>query len=146
MFRRLLIANRGEIAIRVARTARGMGIRAIGVFSDADRTAFHRQAMDESVRIGGSLPAESYLNVDAILRAAREVEADAIHPGYGFLSENPAFVQRCAEEGVVFVGPPPNAMALTGNKVAARKAMAEAGVPVTTRPARSRRRSDIRSC
>jgi pyruvate carboxylase subunit A len=131
MFRRLLIANRGEIAIRVARTAHAMGIRAIGVFSDADRAAFHRQAMDESVRIGGPLPAESYLNIDAILRAARDVAADAIHPGYGFLSENPAFVRRCAEEGVVFVGPPPKAMALTGDKVAARKAMAEAGVPVT---------------
>ena len=132
MFRRLLIANRGEIAVRVARTARDMGTRAIGVFSDADRAALHRQAMDESVRIGGALPAESYLNIDAILRAARDVGADAIHPGYGFLSESPEFVRRCAEDGVVFVGPPPSAMALTGDKVAARKAMAEAGVPVTT--------------
>jgi pyruvate carboxylase subunit A len=131
MFRRLLIANRGEIAVRVARTARGMGIRAIGVYSDADRAAFHRQAMDESVRIGGPLPLESYLNIDAILRAAREGQADAIHPGYGFLSENPEFVRRCAEAEVVFVGPPPSAMALTGDKVAARKAMAEEGVPVT---------------
>lgn len=131
MFRRLLIANRGEIAIRVARTARGMRIRAIGVFSDADRAAFHRQAMDESVRIGGPLPADSYLNIDSILRAARDVGADAIHPGYGFLSENPDFVRRCEEAGIVFVGPPEKAMALTGDKVAARKAMAEAGVPVT---------------
>jgi acetyl/propionyl-CoA carboxylase alpha subunit len=108
-----------------------MGIRAIGVYSDADRAAFHRQAMDESVRIGGPLPAESYLNIDAILRAAREGQADAIHPGYGFLSENPEFVRRCTEAEVVFVGPPPSAMALTGDKVAARKAMAEEGVPVT---------------
>lgn len=131
MFRRLLIANRGEIAIRVARTARMMGIRAVGVYSDADRDALHRRSMDESVPIGGRLPAESYLNIESILRAAKDAEADAIHPGYGFLSENPEFVRRCAEEGFVFVGPPTRAMSLTGDKVAARKAMAEAGVPVT---------------
>jgi pyruvate carboxylase subunit A len=132
MFRRLLIANRGEIAIRVARTARSMGIHCIGVFSEADRGALHRKAMDESVEIGGPLPVQSYLNLDAILRAARESHADAIHPGYGFLSENPKFARRCDEEGVVFVGPPPQAMELTGDKVAARKAMVGAGVPTTT--------------
>ena len=131
MFRRLLIANRGEIAIRVARTAREMGIRCIGVYSLADRDALHRQAMDESVEIGGPLPVESYLNIDAILQAAKETGADAIHPGYGFLSENAGFAERCGADGIVFVGPPPNAMALTGDKVAARKAMARAGVPVT---------------
>jgi len=131
MFRRVLIANRGEIAIRVARTARSMGIRAVGVYSEADRGALHRTAMDESVEIGGPLPVQSYLNVDAILHAAIESHADAVHPGYGFLSENPEFATRCAEAGIVFVGPSPDAMALTGDKVAARRAMKEAGVPVT---------------
>ncbi len=131
MFRRLLVANRGEIAIRVARTARAMGVRCIGIYSDADRDALHRRAMDESIGIGGPLPAQSYLNVEKILRAAKEARADAIHPGYGFLSENPVFATRCQEEGIVFVGPPPNAMALTGDKVASRRAMAQAGVPVT---------------
>ena len=131
MFRRLLIANRGEIAIRVARTARDMGIRCIGVYSEADRGALHRTAMDESVEVGGPLPMQSYLNIDAILHAARESHADAIHPGYGFLSENAELATRCAEAGVVFVGPSPEAMALTGDKVAARQAMKAAGVPVT---------------
>src|SRR6266566_3046319 len=122
MFRRVLIANRGEIAIRVARTARAMGIHCVGVYSEADRGALHRTAMDESFEIGGPLPAQSYLNVDAILHAAIESHADAIHPGYGFLSENPEFATRCAEAGIVFVGPSPDAMALTGDKVAARRA------------------------
>src|SRR5213079_1580042 len=118
VFRRLLIANRGEIAIRVARTARAMGIHCIGVYSEAARTALHRTAMDESVEIAGPLPARSYLNASAMLRAATETRADAIHPGYGFLSEKADFAMRCAEAGIVFVGPPPGAMA-------------EAGVPVT---------------
>src|SRR6266487_131021 len=131
MFRRLLIANRGEIAIRIARTARAMGIACIGVYSEADRAAVHRRSMDESREIGGPLPIQSYLNIDAILRVAKETGAEAIHPGYGFLSESPTFVERCAEAGIVFVGPPPEAMALTGDKIAARRAMGEAGVPVT---------------
>lgn len=131
MFRRLLIANRGEIAIRVARTARAMGIRSVGVYSEADRQALHRTAMDETVEIGGPLPSQSYLNIDAILQAAKETGAEAIHPGYGFLSENPEFAARTEEEGIVFVGPPSHAMALTGDKVAARRAMRDAGVPVT---------------
>src|SRR5712691_4231138 len=131
MFRRLLIANRGEVAIRVARTAREMGINCIGVYSEADRGALHRAAMDESVVIGGPLPADSYLNIGRVLRAAQDSRADAIHPGYGFLSENPTFATRCAEAGFVFVGPPPDAMALSGDKIAARKSMADVGVPVT---------------
>ena len=131
MIRRLLIANRGEIAIRIARTAREMGIRVIGVNSEADRDALFRRAMDETVEIGGSTPIESYLNMDRILAAARGARVDAIHPGYGFLAENPRFATRCAEEGFLFVGPPPKAMALTGDKIASRKAMARAGVPVT---------------
>jgi len=131
MFRRLLIANRGEIAIRVGRTAREMGIRCIGVYSEADRAALHRAAMDETVLIGGPLPVDSYLNIDHVLRAAEEARVDAVHPGYGFLSENPAFATRCAEAGLVFVGPPPDAMALSGDKIAARKSMAGEGVAVT---------------
>ena len=131
MFRRLLIANRGEIAIRVARTAREMGIHCIGVYSEADRGALHRAAMDETVAIGGPLPADSYLHIAHVLQAARDSHADAIHPGYGFLSESPTFATRCAEEGLVFVGPPPDAMALSGDKIAARKSMARLGVPVT---------------
>src|SRR5947208_2643247 len=131
MFRRLLIANRGEIAIRVARTAKEMGIRCIGVYSEADRNALHRPAMDETVAIGGPLPADSYLNIAHVLRAAQDSRADAIHPGYGFLSENPTFAQGCADAGFVFIGPPPDAMALSGDKIAARRSMAEIGVPVT---------------
>ncbi len=140
MFRRLLIANRGEIAIRVARTAREMGIRSIGVYSEADRSALHRNAMDETLMIGGALPADSYLNIERILEAARVARVEAIHPGYGFLSENPTFATRCGEAGLVFVGPPPDAMALSGDKIAARKSMAGQGVPVTRgvdRPLRS---------
>src|SRR5437899_5966077 len=140
MFRRLLIANRGEIAIRVARTAREMGIRTIGVYSEADRSALHRTAMDETLLIGSALPADSYLHIEHVLEAARVARADAIHPGYGFLSENPTFARRCAEAGLVFVGPPPDAMALSGDKIAASKTMAGEGVPVTRgvdRPLRS---------
>src|SRR5881296_1442388 len=132
MFRRLLIANRSEIAIRVARTAHEMGIRCIGVYSEADRGALHRAVMDETVAIGGPLPADSYLNITRVLQAAHDSRADAIHPGYGFLSENSTFAARCAEEGFVFVGPPPDAMALSGDKIAARQSMARLGVPVTT--------------
>ncbi len=131
MIRRLLIANRGEIAIRVARSAQEMGITCIGVFSEADRDALHRKAMDESLDIGGPLPAASYLNIEHVLNAARRGRADAVHPGYGFLSENPEFSKRCEEEGLIFVGPGPKAMALSGDKIASRKAMAAAGVPVT---------------
>src|SRR3989441_9646334 len=133
MFRRLLIANRGEIAIRVGRTAREMGIRCIGVYSEADRAALHRAAMDETVLIGGPLPGDSYLNIDHVLRAAEEARVDAVHPGYGFLSENPAFAMRCAEAGLVFVGPPPHAMAPSGGKIAARKSIARGGVAGTPR-------------
>ncbi len=131
MIRRLLIANRGEIAIRVARSAREMGVACIGVYSEADRDALHRKAMDESLELGGPLPADSYLNIERILKVAKQARADAIHPGYGFLSENPAFAKRCAEENFVFVGPSPKAMALSGDKIASRKAMAAAGLPVT---------------
>ena len=131
MIRRLLVANRGEIAIRVARTARAMGIRCIGVYSEADRAALHVAAMDEAREIGPAAPSESYLHIGRILRAARSARADAIHPGYGFLAENPAFATRCAEAGVTFVGPPAEAMRLAADKIAARRHMVRAGVPVT---------------
>ena len=131
MIRRLLIANRGEIAIRVARSAGEMGIACIGVYSEADRDALHRRVMDDSVEIGGPLPADSYLNIDHILKAAKKARVDAIHPGYGFLSENPGFSKRCEEAGFIFIGPEAKAMALSGDKIASRKAMAAAGVPVT---------------
>ncbi len=131
MIRRLLIANRGEIAIRVARTAREMGIWTTGVYSEADRDALHRRSVDESVEIGGPLAKDSYLNIESVVRAAIQARADAIHPGYGFLSENPKFARRCNEVGLAFVGPTPNAMALSGDKIASRRKMAEAGVPVT---------------
>src|SRR5256712_8923793 len=111
MFRRLLIANRGEIAIRVGRTGREMGIRCIGVYSEADRAALHRAAMDETVLIGGPLPVDSYLNIDHVLRAAEEAGVGPGHPGYWFLSVESAFATRCAEAGVVFLGSPPPAEA-----------------------------------
>ena len=130
MFRTVLIANRGEIACRIASTVRAMGIRVVGVHSVADAGALHVRRCDASVEIGPAPAAQSYLDVDAILAAARSVEADAIHPGYGFLSENAAFAQACADAGLTFIGPPPAVIAAMGDKAAARRRMAEAGVPV----------------
>ena len=119
MFTKILIANRGEIACRVARTARRMGIRTVAVYSDADADAMHVAACDEAYRLGPAAPRESYLNVAAILDAAAKSGAQAIHPGYGFLSENEAFAEACAAAGVVFIGPPPRAIAAMGSKSAA---------------------------
>ena len=130
MFRSLLVANRGEIAIRVMRTPRRMGLRTIAVYSDADANAAHVAAADEAYRIGPAPPRESYLNVEAILAAARESGAEAIHPGYGFLSENAAFAEACAAAKIVFVGPPPEAIRAMGLKDRAKALMAKAGVPV----------------
>ncbi|MBI4416863.1 MAG: acetyl-CoA carboxylase biotin carboxylase subunit [Euryarchaeota archaeon] len=131
MFRTVLVANRGEIAIRVARTCREMGVRTVGVYSAADRDALHRRHMDESVEIGPPPAAESYLNVDRILAVAERMGVEAIHPGYGFLAENAEFVRRCEEAGMTFVGPGPKAMAKSGDKIGARKAMRDAGLPIT---------------
>jgi 3-methylcrotonyl-CoA carboxylase alpha subunit len=131
MFDRLLIANRGEIACRIARTARRLGIHTIAVYSDADAQARHVSACDEALGIGGRTPAESYLRGDAILEAARRSGAQAIHPGYGFLSENAAFAASCAQAGVVFVGPPAAAIRAMGSKSAAKTLMERAGVPLT---------------
>ena len=131
MFSRVLIANRGEIAIRVARTCRKLGIVPCGVFSLADVSALHRRFMDDDVCLGPAPPIQSYLNPDAILPAARQLGCEAIHPGYGFLAETADFAKRCEEEGIAFVGPPSSAMALTGDKIASRRKMAEAGLRVT---------------
>ena len=131
MFSKLLIANRGEIACRIARTARRMGIGTVAVFSDADAHAAHVAACDEAVHIGGARPQESYLRGDVILEAARRTGAAAIHPGYGFLSENADFARACGAAGVVFVGPSPEAIAAMGSKSAAKALMEKAGVPLT---------------
>ncbi len=130
MFNTLLIANRGEIACRVVRTARRMGIRTVAVYSEADANAMHVQAADRAVAIGGSAPRDSYLNIARIIDAARATGAQAIHPGYGFLSENPAFADACAEAGIIFVGPPASAMRAMGSKSAAKALMESHGVPV----------------
>jgi len=127
---RLLIANRGEIAVRIARTARRLGITTIAVCSDVDIDSPHVAACDEHVRIGGNAPAESYLDVGKLLKAAAESGAHAIHPGYGFLSENAGFAAAVADAGLIFVGPPASAIAAMGDKARARQRMAGAGVPV----------------
>ena len=128
---RLLIANRGEIACRIARTARRLGIHTIAVCSDADASARHADACDEAIIIGGCTAAESYLQAGKILEAARRANAQAVHPGYGFLSENADFAEACARAGLVFVGPPPTAIRAMGSKSEAKALMARAGVPLT---------------
>ncbi len=130
MFRTLLIANRGEIACRIARTARRMGITTVAVYSTADADALHVKAADRAILIGAPPARESYLNIPRIIEAAVRSGADAIHPGYGFLSENPTFAEACAQAGVVFVGPPPSAMRAMGSKSAAKTLMEKSGVPL----------------
>jgi len=130
VFSRILIANRGEIACRIARTARAMGVETVAVFSDADREALHVAVADEAVAIAGKTAAESYLNGDKIIEAARKSGAEAIHPGYGFLAENAGFAEACEAAGLVFIGPPASAIAAMGDKIAAKKIAEEAGVPI----------------
>ncbi len=130
MFQKILIANRGEIACRVAATARRLGIRTVAVYSDADAHARHVRACDEAVHIGPSSPRESYLRWQHILDAAKATGAQAVHPGYGFLSENEEFARACADAGLVFIGPPPQAIAAMGSKAAAKALMERAGVPL----------------
>ena len=130
MFRKILIANRGEIAIRVMRTCREMGIRSVAVYSEADRTALHPQMADEAYLIGPAPATESYLDFERVLDAAKKSGAEAIHPGYGFFSENAAFVRAVQEAGLVFIGPPAEAMQAMGSKTEARRLMKSAGVPI----------------
>jgi acetyl-CoA carboxylase, biotin carboxylase subunit len=130
MFKRILIANRGEIAVRVIRACRELGIESVAVFSEADRAALHVRAADYAVAVGPAPARESYLNVERILAAAKATGAEAVHPGYGFFSENAGFARAIADAGMVFIGPPPTAIEKMGDKVEARKLMAAAGVPV----------------
>jgi geranyl-CoA carboxylase alpha subunit len=128
-FRKILIANRGEIALRIMRTARRLGYGVAAVYSDADRESLHVREADEAVRIGEALPAQSYLNIGAIIAAAKTGGADAVHPGYGFLAENEHFAQACRDAGLVFIGPSPDAIKAMGNKAGAKAIMQAAGVP-----------------
>jgi pyruvate carboxylase subunit A len=126
----VLVANRGEIAVRVIRACRDLGLRSVAVYSEADRGALHVRLADSAVEIGPAPPSESYLNLERIIKAAREAGADAVHPGYGFLSENPQLAEACAGAKLTFVGPPAEAMLAMGDKVRARQRMQQAGVPV----------------
>jgi len=130
MFEKILIANRGEIAVRVIRACQEMGVSTVAVYSEADRKSLHIQLADEAVCIGPAQAVDSYLNIDHIIKATKEKKAQAIHPGYGFLAENPSFSKRCEEEGIVFVGPNSKAMDLVGDKVRSRLTVEKAGVPI----------------
>ena len=128
MFKKILIANRGEIACRVIKTARKMGIATVAVYSDADRNALHVKMADEAVHIGPAPANQSYIVIERILEAIRATGAEAVHPGYGFLSENSRFAEALAAEGVAFIGPPVRAIEAMGDKITSKKLAAEAGV------------------
>ena len=128
--RRVLIANRGEIAVRIIRACREMGLQSVAVYSDPDAHALHVRLADHAQRIGPAAPSESYLNIAALIDAARQSGADAVHPGYGFLAERPSFARACEDAGIVFVGPPADAIERMGSKIGARELMEKAGVPV----------------
>src|SRR5260370_39951341 len=133
-FRRILIANRGEIAVRIIRTCRAMGIETVAVYSDFDRDALHVRQADLEVRIGPPPSRDSYLNIAAILDAAKRTAADAIHPGYGFLSENADFAAACESAGIAFIGPNSGVIRAMASKINARQLAEEAGVPVVPKP------------
>src|SRR5215210_4885239 len=130
MFKKLLIANRGEIAVRIARACREMGISPVAVYSDADRASLHVRVADEAIRIGPAPSSESYLRIEKIISAAKDAGAEAIHPGYGFLSENAEFAEAVERAGLILIGPPASAMKLMGSKTSARRAAKAAGAPV----------------
>jgi formate-dependent phosphoribosylglycinamide formyltransferase (GAR transformylase) len=130
MFNKILIANRGEIAVRIIRACQELGIRTVAVYSEVDRNSLHVRFADEAYCIGPAPSRESYLRMDKILEVAKKSEADAIHPGYGFLAEREDFAQACADEGIVFIGPSPSAIAKMGDKAVARATVQHAGVPV----------------
>ncbi|UCG30507.1 MAG: acetyl-CoA carboxylase biotin carboxylase subunit [candidate division WOR-3 bacterium] len=130
MFKRILIANRGEIAIRVAKACKELGIITIGIFSTADENSKHLRYMDESYKVGEPPPQASYLNINAIMAAAKQGGAEAIHPGYGFLAENPRFAEACEKTGIVFIGPSSKALSLVGDKIASRSTVKKVGVPI----------------
>ena len=130
MFRKILIANRGEIAVRIIRACRELGIRSVAVYSTADKSSLHAQIADEAVCIGPPATKDSYLNMNAVIQAAINTGADAIHPGFGFLSENPQFARLCEKSGIVFIGPSYKSIEMLGDKAAAKETMANAGVPV----------------
>src|ERR1700741_3824825 len=129
--RKLLAANRSEIAIRIFRAANELGLRTVAIYSQEDRLALHRFKADEAYQVGvGKGPVEAYLDIAGVVALAKEKGVDAIHPGYGFLSENPAFARACQKAGLTFIGPPPSLLELLGDKTAARRLAASAGVPV----------------
>jgi acetyl-CoA carboxylase biotin carboxylase subunit len=130
LFKKILIANRGEIACRVIRACRELGIRAVAVYSEADRAALHVARADEAYGIGPAPPLESYLNIEKLIETAKAAGCEAVHPGYGFLAENAAFADACAQAGLVFVGPSGDALRLAGDKLGARRTMAAAGIPI----------------
>ncbi len=144
MFKKILIANRGEIAVRVMKACRELGIKSVAVYSTIDRNALHVRSADEAVCIGEAPPNESYLNIDNIINAVKEIGADAIHPGYGFLSENYLFAERCENEGIVFIGPNSKAMKLVGDKVASREVTEKAGIPLI--PGMKKKSTDAEEC
>ncbi|MFZ2521031.1 MAG: biotin carboxylase N-terminal domain-containing protein, partial [Anaerolineae bacterium] len=130
MFKKVLVANRGEIAVRILRACEERGLKTVAVYSDADRNALHVRFADEAYHIGPAPSRESYLRIDKLLEVAHKAGAEAIHPGYGFLSENADFAEACEAEGIAFIGPPAAAIRAMGDKVEARRSMVAAGVPV----------------
>src|SRR5690554_1785929 len=129
LIRKILVANRGEVALRVMKTARSLGIKTVAVYSSADASSAHVRSADAAVHIGDSAPAASYLNIPAIIDAARASGADAVHPGYGFLAENENFARACRDAGLTFIGPSADAIRMMGDKANAKRLMRDAGVP-----------------